>query len=150
MSLRALFAAVSLFLAPVAVAAPLEGLVIVEGAHDVPATVQRLKEAVEGAGLTLFATIDHAAGAEGVGLALRPTVLVVFGNPKVGTPLMQAGQTAGLDLPLRVLVYEDADGKTWLAYDDPAWIAARHAAEAAPSLPKMKEALPALVHGAAR
>ena len=76
----------------------------------------------------VFARIDHAAGAASVGMALRPTELLIFGNPKGGTPLMQDRQTAGIDLPVKALAWEDADGKTWLSYNDADWIAARHCA----------------------
>ena len=78
-------------------------------------------------GLTVFARIDHAAGAAEVGLSLRPTELLVFGNAKGGTPLMQAAQTIGIDLPLKALVWQDASGGTWLSYNDPSWLAKRHA-----------------------
>ncbi len=81
---------------------------------------------VKAKGLTVFARIDHAAGAAEVGMPLRSTELLIFGNAKGGTPLMQANQEAGIDLPLKALVYEDATGKVWLAYDDPHWIAERH------------------------
>jgi uncharacterized protein (DUF302 family) len=77
-------------------------------------------------GITVFARIDHAAGARTVGLALRPTELLIFGHPKAGTPLMQTHQTIGIDLPLKVLAWEDAAGKVWLSYDEPGWLAARH------------------------
>jgi uncharacterized protein (DUF302 family) len=76
--------------------------------------------------LTVFARIDHAAGAAEVGLPLRSTELLIFGNAKGGTPLMQANQQTGIDLPLKALVYEDEAGKAWLAYNDPHWIAQRH------------------------
>jgi uncharacterized protein (DUF302 family) len=74
----------------------------------------------------VFARIDHAQGANEVGLALRPTELLIFGNAKGGTPLMQSRQTIGIDLPLKALAFEDADGTVWLCYNDPAWLAARH------------------------
>jgi uncharacterized protein (DUF302 family) len=76
--------------------------------------------------MTIFARIDHAVGAAKVGLPLRPTELLIFGNAKAGTPLMQSNQETGIDLPLKVLVWEDAAGKTWLSYNDPRWIAQRH------------------------
>src|SRR5262249_18534229 len=76
-------------------------------------------------GLTVFARIDHAAGAAEVGLSLPPTWLLIFGNAKAGTPLMQSAQTIGIDLPLKALVWQDASGKTWLSYNDPAWLAKR-------------------------
>jgi len=89
-------------------------------------TMDRLETEVKSKGLTVFARIDHAAGAAAVGLPLRPTELLIFGNAKGGTPLMQAAQTMGIDLPLKVLVWQDASGKTWLSYNDPSWLAKRH------------------------
>ncbi len=89
-------------------------------------TMNRLEAAVRAKGMTVFARIDHAAGATGAGLSLRPTEVLIFGNAKAGTPLMQSVQTIGLDLPLKALVWQDASGKTWLSYNDPAWLAQRH------------------------
>jgi uncharacterized protein (DUF302 family) len=103
------------------------GLVTLPSAHDFGTTLARLAAALEARGITIFARIDHAAGAADVRLALRPTTLLVFGNPAAGTPLMQAAQTAGIDLPLKALVWQDADGTVKLSYNDPAWMASRHA-----------------------
>jgi uncharacterized protein (DUF302 family) len=103
------------------------GLVTLPSAHDFAATLERFTAALAAKGATIFARIDHAAGAASVGLALRPTTLIMFGNPKGGTPLMQAAQTAGIDLPLKALIWQDASGDTWLSYNDPAWLAQRHA-----------------------
>jgi uncharacterized protein (DUF302 family) len=103
-----------------------DGLVTLKSAHDVATTLARLTAALDAKGVTLFARIDHAAGAQSAGLALRPTTLMVFGNPAAGTPLMQVAQTAGIDLPLKALVWQDADGAVYLTYNDPMWIAARH------------------------
>jgi uncharacterized protein (DUF302 family) len=105
---------------------PENGLVTLVSVHDVATTLARLTGVLEAKGVSVFARIDHAAGAAGVGLTLRPTTLVIFGNPAAGTPLMQAGQTVGIDLPLKALVWQDVDGTTHLSYNDPAWIAARH------------------------
>ena len=91
-------------------------LVTMPSAHGVSATVERLKSLLAQKGIQIFAHIDHAAGAQTVGLSLRPTQVLIFGNPQAGTPLMQSQQTIGLDLPLRVLVWEDAAGKVWLTY----------------------------------
>lgn len=102
------------------------GLVTLSSRHSVKDTIDRLAAAVTGKGLTVFARIDHGAGAIAAGLALRPTELLIFGNAKGGTPLMQANQAIGIDLPLKALAWEDAGGKVWLAYNDPAWLAARH------------------------
>ncbi len=94
--------------------------------HSVSETIDRLQAAVEGAGATVFARIDHAAGAANVEMELRPTQMLMFGNPKLGTPAMLDGQTAGLDLPLRVLAYEDDAGTVHIAYHNPASLAANH------------------------
>ena len=102
------------------------GLVTVESAHAVPETIDRLAATVTAAGLTVFARIDHAAGATEAGMPLRPTELLIFGNARGGTPLMQDRQTAGIDLPLKVLAWEDEAGKVWLTYTTAAWIARRH------------------------
>lgn len=110
--------------------------------HSVPVTVDRLASAVEGAGAKVFARINHAAGAEAVGAELRPTEVLIFGNPKLGTPAMQLSQSAGLDLPLRVVVFEEEDGTVVLAYHPPASLAADHGLPAdAPVLAKMTGAL---------
>jgi uncharacterized protein (DUF302 family) len=106
---------------------PDNGLVTLPSTNDFATTLDRLVQAIEGKGITVFARVDHAAGAKSVGLALRPTTLVIFGNPAAGTPLMQAAQTAGIDLPLKVLVWQDANGAVKLSYNDPGWIAARYA-----------------------
>ena len=103
-----------------------DGLVTLPSSHDFATTLGRLTAALEAKGLAIFARIDHAAGAANVGMALRPTTLIVFGNPAGGTPLMQAAQTAGIDLPLKALVWQDSDGTVHVTYNDPAWIAARH------------------------
>jgi uncharacterized protein (DUF302 family) len=85
-----------------------------------------LEAAIRAKGMTVFARIDHAAGAAAAGLALAPTELLIFGSARVGTALMQERQSSGIDLPLKALVWQDAGGKTWLSYGDPAWIASRH------------------------
>jgi uncharacterized protein (DUF302 family) len=89
-------------------------------------TMDRLEAEIMAKGMTVFVRIDHAAGAAEVGLTLRPTELVIFGNARGGTPLMQSAQTIGIDLPLKALVWQDAGGKTWLSYNEPSWIAQRH------------------------
>ena len=88
--------------------------------------MSRFEAEVQARGMTVFARIDHAAGAAGVGLSLRPTDLLIFGNAKGGTPLMQAVQTVGIDVPLKALVWQDASGTAWLSYNDPAWVVQRH------------------------
>ena len=103
-----------------------DGLTTIASSLGAKATMDRLEAEVKAKGLTVFARVDHAGDAAAAGLPLRPTELLIFGNARGGTPLMQANQVAGIDLPLKALVYEDASGKVWLAYDDPSWIAQRH------------------------
>ena len=106
------------------------GLVSLESAFPVKETLDRLTQLIESKGLTVFCRIDHAANAVSAGLSLRPTEVLIFGNAKGGTPLMQVSQTIGIDLPLKALAWQDASGQTWLAYNDPAWLTARHGIEA--------------------
>jgi uncharacterized protein (DUF302 family) len=129
----------------------LNGITNVASAFGTHETMDRLEAAVQNKGMTVFARIDHAAGAVAVGLSLRPTELLVFGNARGGTPLMQAFQTIGLDLPLKALVWQDAYGKTWLSYNDPRWIVARHGADASieTATEEMATALAALSRAAA-
>ena len=125
-------------------------MVVTASNHSVGDTVDRLAAAVEKAGAKVFARIDHAGGAAKVGAELRPTQMLMFGNPKLGTPAMQGAQSMGLDLPLRVVVWEDAKGKVWLAYHAPADVAALHGLPAdAPVIAKMTGALAKLTGKAA-
>jgi uncharacterized protein (DUF302 family) len=103
-----------------------QGLTTIKSSHGPQDAMNRLEAAVRAKGMTVFARIDHSAGASAVGLSLNPTEVLIFGNAKGGTPLMQAVQTIGIDLPLRALVWQDASGETWLSYNDPAWLAKRH------------------------
>jgi len=103
-----------------------EGVIRVKSKHSVAATVDNLESALKSKGMTIFKRVSHSGGAEKVGLELRPTELMIFGNPKVGTPLMQCGQLAALDLPQKALIYEDETGQVWFAYNDPQYIAGRH------------------------
>jgi uncharacterized protein (DUF302 family) len=103
-----------------------EGLITISSSHGPVATMNRFEAEVKSRGMTVFAHIDHAAGAAAAGLSLRPTDLLIFGNAKGGTPLMQAVQSIGIDLPLKALVWQDAAGATWLSYNDPNWLAQRH------------------------
>ncbi len=117
------------------------GLVVVDSAHPVAETERRLVQAIEEAGLKLAARVDHEANAKSVGLQLPPTVLVLFGNPKAGTVLMEQNRSIGIDLPLKVLIWE-ADGRVRLAYTDPAHLARRHGiAETVPVLSQVAQAL---------
>ena len=103
-----------------------DGLISLRSNYAPKETMNRLETEIKANGLSVFARIDHAAGAAQVGLSLPPTELVIFGNAKGGTPLMQAVQTIGIDLPLKALVWQDASGTTWLSYNDPNWLAKRH------------------------
>jgi uncharacterized protein (DUF302 family) len=123
------------------------GLITIRSNHSVAGTIDRLQDAAAAAGLHVFARVDHAAGAAQVDMELRDTLLLIFGNPRGGTPLMIANQTAGIDLPIKALAFEDADGEVWLSYNDPAWIAARHHldAAAAPAVQAMADGLARLM-----
>ncbi len=128
-----------------------DGLIRIKSSHSVTETIDRLDKAASEAGLRVFARVDHAAGATQVDMELRPTLLLIFGNPRGGTPLMIDNQTAGIDLPLKALAWEDADSQVWLAYNDPAYIAERHrlGPDAAPAVQAMSNALAALAAKAA-
>jgi uncharacterized protein (DUF302 family) len=103
-----------------------QGLTTIRSNFGPQDTIDRLETAIKAKGMTVFARIDHAAGAAAVGLTLRPTEVVIFGNARGGTPLMQSVQTLGIDLPLKALVWQDTAGATWLSYNDPVWLAERH------------------------
>jgi uncharacterized protein (DUF302 family) len=136
---------------PEATAAAPNGLVSLKSAFPVKETTDRLVRLVESKGLTVFCRVDHAANAVSAGLSLRPTEVILFGNAKGGTPLMQASQTIGIDLPLKALAWEDAGGQTWLTFNDPVWLNARHGIEAAGTGPAtaMRTLLAAVAQGAA-
>jgi uncharacterized protein (DUF302 family) len=102
------------------------GLITIPSAYGVGETIDRLESEVKSEGMTIFARVDHAAGAKDAGLSLRPTLLLIFGNAKGGTPLMQDKQQIGIDLPLKALAWEDASGKTWLSSNDLKWLGQRH------------------------
>jgi len=102
------------------------GLVHVASSHSVPETLKNLQTTIEARGLKIFALIDHSDEAEKAGLKMRPTELLVFGSPKAGTPLMTAAPTLAIDLPLKTLVWEDADGKVWVSYNSPEYLQQRH------------------------
>ena len=128
----------------------IQGLTTIQSRFGPKDTMNRLEAAVQAKGMTVFARIDHAAGASAAGLSLRPTEVLIFGNAKGGTPLMNSVQTIGLDLPLKALVWQDASGDTWLSYNDPAWLAKRHGvgAEAEVAVNNMTVALSAVARAA--
>jgi uncharacterized protein (DUF302 family) len=130
---------------------PVDGLTSVASSFNPKETLDRLEGEIKAKGLTVFARVDHAAGAAAVGMALRPTEVVLFGNARGGTPLMAEQQTAGIDLPLKFLVWQDEAGKTWLSYNDPDWIARRHGLGALSDAPRhaMTGLLAALAKAAA-
>jgi uncharacterized protein (DUF302 family) len=125
------------------------GLATLRSAHGAEETARRLEAALTAKGIHVFARIDHAAGAREAGLSLRPTVVLLFGNPRAGTPLMQSNQTVGIDLPLKALVWEDEAGRCWLTYNRPDYLAARHGiADRAEAVTAMGAGLEALARAA--
>src|SRR6267378_701335 len=128
----------------------IEGLTSIRSSFGPKETMDRLEAEIRAQRMTVFARIDHAGGAAVVGLKLPPTELIIFGNARGGTPLMQSVQTVGIDLPLKALVWEDASGKTWLSYNEPGWIAQRHSvANADQVVSKMAATLSAISRTAA-
>lgn len=121
-----------------------DGLIALRSPHNVKDTLDRFESVAKGKGLNIFLRVDHAAGAKKAGKSLRPTELLVFGNPQGGTPLMECAQSAGIDLPLKALAWEDASGQVWLAYNDPQYLAARHEAGICPVVPNLRKVLDAL------
>ena len=103
-----------------------QGFVRVKSAHDVKSTADRLQQVLESEDMIVFARIDHALGAKAVGTTLRPTELVIFGNPAIGSKLMQCNQSIAIDLPQKALIFEDEAGQVWLAYNEPEYLAKRH------------------------
>ena len=131
--LNRLLTSISLIIAaavlPVNSAIAADGLVTVKSSHDVATTVEKLVAVLESKGMNVFGQVNHSAGAKKAGLELRPTELVLFGNPKVGTPLMQCSQSIAIDLPQKMLAWEDESGRVWLGYNDPMYLKSRHATE---------------------
>jgi len=127
------------------------GLITIASNHSVKETLDRLEASLRGNGVTVFARIDHAAGAAAVDMSLPPTELIIFGQPQAGTPLMQAQQSIGIDLPLKMLAWQDGNGKNWLAYNDIAWLAKRHGLgeDLAPAISGIAKALAKLAETAA-
>jgi uncharacterized protein (DUF302 family) len=102
------------------------GIISVKSAHDVKTTADRLESTLKQKGMNVFNRINHAQGAQKIGKELRPTELIIFGNPKVGTPLMQCAQSVAIDLPQKALIWQDAQGQVWLSYNDPNYLVERH------------------------
>ena len=128
-----------------------DGLVSVKSRYAVKETIDRCEQTVKAKGLTVFARIDHAAGAQKVGRNLRPTELLIFGSPQAGTPLLECAQSVGIDLPLKVLAWEDAAGQVWLSYNDVQYLEKRHGLrECADVAKKIGGTLEALARDATR
>ena len=121
-----------------------DGLVAIKSPFATKETMNRLEENAKQRGLNVFARIDHAAGAAKIGKALRPTEVLIFGNPQGGTPFMECAQSVGIDLPLKALVWEDAQGQVWLGYNDPAFLAQRHGVAQCPAVSDLSKALAGL------
>ena len=118
-----------------------DGLVAIKSPFPAKETMDRFEQNATQRGLNVFARIDHAAGAAKIGKTLRPTEVLIFGNPQGGTPLMECAQSVGIDLPLKALVWEDAEGQVWLGYDDPAYLAQRHGVAECPAVGGLSRAL---------
>lgn len=125
-----------------------EGLIAVKSPHGAKVTMDAFESMANERGLHTFARIDHAAGAAQVGTPLRPTEVLIFGNPQGGTPLMECAQTIGIDLPLKVLVWEDASSQVWLGYNDPGYLAQRHGVPDCPAAKSLQKALAGLAAAA--
>jgi uncharacterized protein (DUF302 family) len=125
-----------------------DGLVVVKSPYSAQETMSRLEEIVKQRGLTVFARIDHAAGASKVGKSLRPTEILIFGNPQGGTPFMECAQSVGIDLPLKALVWEDATSQVWLGYNDPVFLAQRHGIVGCPVVPNLQKAMAGIAEAA--
>lgn len=134
-----------LLLSAAATAQSAEGLTAVKSPYDVKTTMDRLEAAAKARGLNVFLRVDHAAGAQKVGKTLRPTELLVFGNPQGGTPLMECAQSAGIDLPLKALAWQDAAGQTLLGYNEPQFLAKRHQIKDCPVVANLTKALAGLI-----
>lgn len=124
--LRITLVLLSLLVLPMVQAAD-NGLISKKSPYSVSETLDRLEAVVKKKGITIFVRVDHTAGAKKVGMELRPTQLLIFGNPKLGSPLMQSNQKVGIDLPMKALAWQDENGQVWLTYNDPAYMAGRHA-----------------------
>ena len=150
MSLARFVASVLLALGAALPACAADGMTAVKSPHSVKDTVDRLETAAKARNLVVFLRVDHAAGAQKAGRTLRPNELLVFGNPQGGTPLMECAQSAGIDLPLKALAWQDEAGQVWLGYNEPQYVAARHGAPTCAVVPNLKKALEGLAAEATR
>ena len=127
-----------------------DGLIALKSPRQPKETMDRLEAVLKEKGMTIFARIDHAAGAAKIGARMRPTEVLIFGNPQGGTPLMECSQSAGIDLPLKALVWQDAAGQVWVGYNDPVYLAQRHGAAQCPVAGKLKKGVAGFVDEALR
>ncbi len=141
---------ISLTLTGAATAQSPDGLIAIKSASNTKDTMNKVEDIVKQRQLKVFARVDHSAGAKSIGKTLRPTELIIFGNPQGGTPFMECAQSVGIDLPLKMLVWEDASGQTWVGYNDPAYLAKRHQATACPAVSNIGKALESLAAEAAK
>jgi uncharacterized protein (DUF302 family) len=132
----------------VSTAGAADGLIAVKSPYSAKETMDRFEAVVKERSLNVFARIDHAAGAAKVGKSLRPTEVLIFGNPQGGTPFMECAQTVGIDLPLKALVWQDASSQVWLGYNDPTYLARRHDTEDCPVAGKLAKALAGMTSAA--
>lgn len=135
---------VSLLISLSSLAQSADGLITIKSPHDAKETMHRLEKLVTKKGLNVFARIDHAAGAAKIGKTLRPTEVLIFGNPQGGTPLIECAQSVGIDLPLKALVWEDASGQVWLGYNDPVYLTQRHGVAQCSTVGDLRKTLSAL------
>lgn len=148
--IRTIFAACCFASVAGAAGAP-DGLTVLRSPVSVKETIDRFEAAAKSRGLNIFLRLDHAAGAAAVGKKLRPTELLVFGNAQGGTPLMECAQSAGIDLPLKALAWQDAGGQVWLGYNDPKYVASRHGAgDCGPVVENMSKALAGMARESVR
>ena len=141
--------AASILVATASIANAADGLIEIKSAHSAAETGTRLVAAIEARKLTLFARVDHAAGAKKIDKTLRPTEVFIFGNPAGGTPLMECAQSMGIELPLKMLVWQTADGSVLLGYNDPAWLAKRHGTTCEQPVVNISKALDGIAKGVA-
>ena len=149
MKVLQLFLVLSLTLM-VSAAGAADGLIAVKSPYNAKDTMDRFEAVVKERGLNVFARINHAAGASKVGKSLRPTEVIIFGNPQGGTPFMECAQTVGIDLPLKALVWKDASSQVWLGYNDPEFLAKRHNVADCPVAGKLGKALAEMTETALR
>lgn len=142
---RVLFFAFAAAVAHASSAVAAEGLIEVKSPYPVAETLNRMEAGAKQRGLKVFARIDHSAGAASVGKTLRPTELLIFGNPQGGTPLMECAQSIGIELPLKALAWQDEQGQVWIGYNDPGYIAKRHRVESCAAAGPIAKALASLV-----